>query len=87
MKELKLLVMIICLSLISCQKAQEIQLQNIYSQTTQQQLKQWEIVNRSGTDAEKFVHAQIIAGCYLQEGNEAKYKEWNEKAELYNPMK
>lgn len=84
MKKLLLITVAVCL--ISCQKAQEIQLQNIYSQTTQQQLKQWEIVNRSGTDAEKWVHAQIVAGCYLQEGNEAKYKEWSGIAKSYDPM-
>jgi hypothetical protein len=84
MKKLLLIAIAICLT--SCQKVQEIQLQNIYSQTTQQQLKQWDIVNRSGTDAEKWVHAGIVAACYLQEGNETKYKEWSEIAKSYDPM-
>lgn len=83
----KLLLIAIAICLISCQKIQETQLQNIYSQTTQQQLKQWNIVSRSGTDAEKYIHAGVVAACYLQEGNEAKYKEWSGIAENYNPMK
>jgi hypothetical protein len=87
MKELLLLAMIICTLLMSCQKAQEMQMRNIYTETTNQQLKQWEIVSRSGSDAEKYVHANIIAGCYLQAGNEAGYKEWKDRAESYNPMK
>lgn len=82
-----LLIAIILVSLTACQKAQEMQLQNIYDQTTNQQLKQWDIVSRNGSDAEKYVHAGIIAGCYLQAGNEAKYKEWKDRAEIYNPMK
>lgn len=73
--------------LTSCQKMQEAQLQNVYSQVTQQQLKQWDIINRNGSDADKWVHAGIVAGCYLQEGNEAKYKEWSKIAESYDPMK
>jgi hypothetical protein len=73
--------------LLSCQKAQEIQMQNIYSQVVDQQLKQWEIVERNGSDADKWAHAGIVAGAYLQSGNEAKYKEWKDRAELYNPMK
>lgn len=86
MKKL-LLIAIILASLTGCQKAQEMQLQSIYDQTTAQQLKQWDIVSRNGSDAEKYVHAGIVAGCYLQAGNEAKYKEWKEISESYNPMK
>lgn len=86
MKKL-LLIAIILASLTACQKAQEMQLQNIYDQTTNLQLKQWDIVSRNGSDAEKYVHANIIAGCYLQAGNEAGYKEWKNRAEIYNPMK
>lgn len=87
MKQLILLAMIICALLMSCQKAQEIQMKNIYQETINQQLKQWQIVERSGTDAEKYVHAKVVAGCYLQAGDESGYKEWSERAELYNPMK
>lgn len=83
----KLLLLTICLSLLSCQKVQEMQMKNIYTETTNQQLKQWEIVSKSGSDAEKYVHANIIAGCYLQAGDEAGYKEWKDRAEVYNPMK
>lgn len=89
-----LMAVIICLVLISCQKMQEVQkesqkaqLQNIYDLTTEQQLKQWDIVSRNGTQAEKYIHAGIVAACYLQAGNESKYKEWSAIAERYNPMK
>ena len=86
MKKLSLL-LTICMVLLSCQKAQEIQMQNIYSQVVDQQLKQWEIVERNGSDADKWVHAGVVAGAYLQAGNEAKYKEWKDRAESYNPIK
>ena len=86
MKKL-LLITVILINLTGCQKLQQAQMQNIYDQATAQQLKQWDIISRNGSDAEKYIHAGIIAGCYLQAGNEAKYKEWKEISESYNPMK
>jgi len=91
MKNLLLITIAICL--ISCQKVQEIQqeshkaqMKNIYQETINQQLKQWDIISRNGTDAEKWVHAQVVAGCYLQAGDEAGYKQWSDKAKIYDPM-
>lgn len=86
MKKL-LLITVILISLTGCQKVQEMQLQNIYNQTAAQQLKQWDIISRNGSDTEKYIHAGIIANCYLQAGNEAKYKEWKDISEGYNPMR
>lgn len=85
---------IICLTFTSCEQIREtqkqavqIQMSDIYQQVIDQELKKWEIINRNGSNAEKFMQANIIYGCYLQAGNEAKYIEWKAKAEIFNPMK
>jgi len=62
------------LALIACGGS----LDSINSKVAEDAVKQYEMVKKTGTPAEIYVHASMVTAAYLQAKDDANYKKWHE---------
>ena len=69
-------------SMVGCDQAAQQEMDHISNQVAEDQIKQYEILKRSGSKMEIAMQASIIAQCYLGAKDEENFKKWKAIAKV-----